>query len=70
MSPTRKAPRKDRKPSLRPKAISKTAWWYEDKRGIDVVTEFRKGGDYMGTITNRIRWSQIIKAAKRCGQIP
>jgi hypothetical protein len=56
-------------PSRRPKKINGTAWWYENLRGIEVVQEYSNGVQ-IRTITTRIPWTGLLKAAKRCGKLP
>lgn len=48
--------------SLKSKKIDARSWWYEDKRGIEVIVE-----RHASTTGKRIPWSSILKAAKRCG---
>jgi hypothetical protein len=50
-------------PSPRSKHISKVAWWFEDAGGIYVIHQPEPG-----TATLRITWSELLKAAKRCGR--
>ena len=69
MNETRKA-----RPELAPHQLSTNrkrqahgtggeAWWYEDERGIDVYQHVAPG-----IVTSaRIPWSQLIRAAERCG---
>lgn len=54
----------------RPAGIGKTrcmsAWWYEDEKGIDVVTEIRRETDsdgpvYVATGVCRILWSDLLR---------
>lgn len=56
-------------PSRKPKAITKTSWWYEDRRGIDVIHQIHASGAYVRTDSMRIYWAKLIAAAKRCGKI-
>jgi hypothetical protein len=53
------------KPSRRPKNV-KGGWWYEDERGIDVLAQ-RPGAD---ALVVRLMWTELLKAARRCGVIP
>ena len=58
-----------RKPSLNPHSARTggvDGWWYEDKHGIDVYEHCGPG-----VIAHvRIYWSDLLKAAKRCGVAP
>jgi hypothetical protein len=43
-----------------------SAWWYEDEKGIDVVTEIRRETDsdgpvYVATGVCRILWSDLLR---------
>jgi hypothetical protein len=52
------------KPSNRPQVIAKNrTWYYEDKRGIDVV-KWENGR----VVHLRIPWNRLMASAKRCGR--
>lgn len=48
------------------KRINKTAWWYEEVEGINVVHETRDNNDvWISTTQLKIPWAQIRKALDR-----
>lgn len=51
--------------SLRPKKITETSWWYEEKGGIVIVIEFRKNGQWLGTEQVKIPWHKIRQSLLR-----
>jgi len=53
-------------PSLSPQKISKTAWYYENKRSLLVLVEcYDKTGTYHQTIQFRIPLSMLKRSLKR-----
>lgn len=62
----REAVRKKLKPSLKPHRVRgrDDVWWYEDRRGIDLVHSVTGHGTVY-----RISWKQLLEAARRCGAL-
>lgn len=56
--------RKRNAPSLEPQTLNRREWYYEDRRGIDVIS-WQSG---MATRT-RIPWRMLMQSARRCGQL-
>ena len=53
--------------SLDPNHINQDAWYYEGKRGIEVVRQVRDGnGDYLATSVTMVSWEKIRKSMRRC----
>jgi hypothetical protein len=53
--------------SRAPQKISKTAWYYENAKSIDVVVECRAGDKYHRTIVVRIPAKKLAATLKRMG---
>ncbi len=52
--------------SLKPQNVSPSCWYYEEKKGINVVYEIRdKNGNYIRTDQFIIPWSKIFKSVER-----
>lgn len=57
-------------PSNIPQHIRKASWFYDDKKGILVVSEARTKDDvYIQTDQFIISWRKVLAAARRCGKI-
>jgi hypothetical protein len=53
---------------VEPRNLSKTAWFYETPKGIEVVQEIRNRSGYVATATTIIPWRLVTDAAenRRC----
>jgi len=58
-----------RRPSLEPQGIDDVSWFYDDRKGLLVVHEFRERDKYFRTDHFVIPWASILSAARRCGHI-
>lgn len=57
--------------SIAPHSLDEHAWWYEEDRGILIVTESRAhDGSYISTEQRVIPWHQIRAALRRLDQEP
>jgi hypothetical protein len=56
-------------PSDEPQDVIKDqAWFYESRRGIELVTQRRdKEGHFISGDITRIPWGKIMRSARRCG---
>lgn len=53
--------------SLGPHHINQDAWYYESKRGIEVVRQVRDGdGNYLATSITMVSWRKIRASMRRC----
>lgn len=50
---------------LKPHNISPDQWWYEEPKGISVVTDCRKDGAFISTTITFISWRALRSALKR-----
>lgn len=58
------------KPSGEPNHITEKAWFYDDKKGLLVVSEARTAsGTYIQTDQFIIPWRAVLESARRCGKI-
>jgi hypothetical protein len=53
--------------SAKPQKISEDCWYYEDKRGIDLIYEIRVNGKYIRTDSIIIPFG-MIKRSMKCIQ--
>ena len=51
--------------SLQPQEITKTMWYYEEKKGIKVIYEIYVNGVYNRTDQFVIPWKKICASVKR-----
>ena len=52
---------------LDPQHINQDAWYYEGKRGIEVVRQMRDGdGNYLAISVTAISWRKIRASMRRC----
>jgi hypothetical protein len=56
-------------PSNEPQdVIEDRAWFYESRRGIELVTQVRdKEGNFISGDITRIPWGKLMRSAQRCG---
>lgn len=57
-----------RKPSLEPQTIDGVTWFYDDKKWLLVVHEFRDKEKYFRTDQFIIPWQAVMAAARRNGR--
>ena len=56
-----------RRISLDPNHINQDTWYYEGKRGIEVVNRVQDGdGNYLATSTAMVPWKKIRASMRRC----
>lgn len=56
------------KPSNEPQTVTDRAWFYESRRGIELITQLRdKQDNFISGDVTRIPWGKIMRSARRCG---
>lgn len=59
--------KRKRKTSLDPQHLNQDAWYYEGKRGIEVVRQVRDGdGNYLAISITMVSWKKIRASMRRC----
>lgn len=65
MAADRKKPQPSDDPQI---VVNDRAWYYESRRGIELVTQIRdKQGEFVSGDVTRIPWGKLMRSAQRCG---
>lgn len=51
--------------SREPQNITEETWYYEEKRGLNVIHEIRQLGVYLRTDTILLPWRKVLNSVKR-----
>lgn len=62
----RKAPSLN--PQQAPHQVAQEAWYYEDRRGVEVYVRLTLRSDVMTRV--RLPWGMLLRSARRCGKVP